>query len=357
MSNKMINAFIKKTSLAALLGALVMSMFFPREEVSASHEIGLLNGVTWTSLDGTVTTTAPSDGDHTTVEYLLTERHSTDWDDIFVYNFGAPNTITSIYADIASVDVENDGAKGSLKIMLLDSAGAVIHTEQFPTTGVKTVTLPTAISNAYSVRIQSGVDYEPINLAEVELNVTTDISAPEEVTFLRSVPEVNQVKLNFTLPSQSDFSHTKVYYSSDDGATFTLFNEVNNTDSTATVTGLEFGPAYKFKVTTVDTNGNESTGVAINAKTLDIYAPAEVANVTASTGANQVALNYTLPADSDLSYTNVYYSSDGGVTYTLFPRLKEFSDLNPDLLNYTWGTAIISENPPQIERSGFHLYE
>ncbi len=94
-----------------------------------------------------------------------------------------------------------------------------------------------------------------------------DVIAPEDVTnFMGAVLSETSVRLTWTasLDSAGDLAKYLVYISSDGGNTFGAALELASTMTSYDFTELTAGSTYTFKVSAIDSNGNESEGVMTN---------------------------------------------------------------------------------------------
>ena len=100
-----------------------------------------------------------------------------------------------------------------------------------------------------------------------------DTQAPAEVTGLTATPGNGQVTLTWTDPGDTDFDHVEIWYGSGGTADTQFTGTIDNTGTV--INGLTNGTEYTFKVLTVDTLSNISTGVSTNATPtapfVDIY--------------------------------------------------------------------------------------
>jgi len=280
-----VKKLFKKLAIPVMATALIIPML-PNKVFASDYTNGLLDGADISSnnypietYDNDLSTGYTSSGSSTGASLI----------------FDISKSINEIYVNV----------DGSVSLTFKDSVGNTIGTEEVSTTGYLTVNYEDVTQVNYSQLNDGSTVYE------VDLfgsNYSSDTTAPGEVTNVTTISGNQQVTLDFTLPSDSDFSNTNVYYSSDGGSTFTQFTETNNTDSTATVTGLTNDTSYTFKVTTVDTSGNESTGTTTTATptaTTDTTAPGEVTSITSTIGTTTVDLSWVNPSDSDFSHVNI----------------------------------------------------
>jgi chitodextrinase len=282
----------------------------------AAHTIGLLNGSAWSKEGVTTTYTQPSDGDH-----LSGVNVNTDTSVLYLDILSA--NINKIYADVTNLDSDGNAVNTSLNVELYDSLGTLVHTETFSVLGATTVTTASVISDVTKVRIVSSATGESVGVSEVEIyKAPDDTTPPGEVTNLAETHTDTTADLTFTNPTDADFSHVKVYRD-------TVLVGDNITTGSFSDTGLTSGSSYTYKVTTIDTLGNESLGTEIVVSTNDVTPPAEVTNLTETHTDTTVDLSWSNPLDTDFSNVNIY--QDGvkiatgviGTTYSVTGLTKE----------------------------------
>jgi hypothetical protein len=131
---------------------------------------------------------------------------------------------------------------------------------------------------------------------------TTDTTPPGEVTALSETHTDTTVDLTWTNPTDTDFSHSKVYR---DGV---LVGD-NITTSSFSDSALTAGTDYTYKVTTVDTSGNESTGTSLlvtTTSTTDTIAPEPPTNVEVTPLNTALYVKYDFSVSDDVYGYNVY---------------------------------------------------
>jgi len=92
-----------------------------------------------------------------------------------------------------------------------------------------------------------------------------DTNPPENITALSAVPGNTNVVLSWTasINSEGDLANYKLYI--DSGAGFGQAQILSLNPTTFTVNGLTNGQLYRFKIASLDTSNNESTGVIVQA--------------------------------------------------------------------------------------------
>jgi hypothetical protein len=158
------------------------------------------------------------------------------------------------------------------------------------------------------------------------LTVGGATTAPSAPTNLIGTAGNGQVSLTWTAPSSnggSAITDYKIQHSSNGGTTWSDFNRIASTATSATVTGLTNGKAYVFRVSAVNVAG---TG-AWSAQTLPVT-PRTVAtaptNLVGTAGNGQVSLTWTAPSSnggSAITDYKIQHSSNGGTTWSDFNRI------------------------------------
>jgi chitodextrinase len=136
------------------------------------------------------------------------------------------------------------------------------------------------------------------------INVKTldppDITPPQPPV-LTAAAESTRITLDWTAPSAPDVAGYNVYQ----GAV--KLNTSLVTERTYVVSGLDEGTPYKFKVTAVDTVGNESQySNEVITTTLDTTPPAAPTGLIATAGDMTVSLNWVQSSSSDAEGYEVY---------------------------------------------------
>ena len=168
--------------------------------------------------------------------------------------------------------------------------------------------------NNYSIKeLESDTNYK-ITVAAVyadavevkrDFNFKTnkDITAPGNIKNLSLLQDKKSVLLSWETPNDKDFSHVKVYKNN------TLFLD-NVTVTNLTDTGVNYNDNYTYKITTVDTNGNESNGII---KTITLIEPPkeiEVKDLRAKAkDYSEVELSWKNPNDEEFETVTIYRKS------------------------------------------------
>ena len=147
-----------------------------------------------------------------------------------------------------------------------------------------------------------------------------DTTPPEAPTGLTATAvSTSQIDLDWANNTEGDLDHYNVYRSTTSGFTPDAGNFVAETTvSNYSDTGLSAGTTYYYKVTAVDTSGNESDPSAEASATTeapDTTPPAAPTGLTATAvSTSQIDLDWNNNTEGDLDHYNVYRSTTSGFT-------------------------------------------
>ncbi|MBA7631070.1 hypothetical protein ES703_38597 [subsurface metagenome] len=146
---------------------------------------------------------------------------------------------------------------------------------------------------------------------------TTPPAAPTGLTATAVGP--SQIDLDWANNTEADLDHYSVYRSTTSGFTPGTGTFVADTTTSAySDTGLSAETTYYYKVTAVDTSGNESDPSAQASATTqapDTTPPAAPTGLTATAvSSSQINLDWTNNTETDLASYNVYRSTTSGFT-------------------------------------------
>ncbi len=141
-----------------------------------------------------------------------------------------------------------------------------------------------------------------------------DTVAPANVTELTAAAGNGQVTLSWTEPGDADFAGVEI------SAPGITAQTVAKGTAIKLINGLTNGNAYTFTVKAYDTANNKAGGATATATpavgvVADTTAPANVTNLTATSGDGQVTLSWTEPGDAD--FAGVEISATGITTITV----------------------------------------
>lgn len=293
----------KKISLL-LLAALMCVMILPY--MAFAYTGGLLDqksmnlGSTISTQEGGTTSAATDDNTSTSVNITNNAGASN------LYLWQDLGTATSI----GSYQLKT-GNSNTVAIRFYDANGTLLNTISNPVSdGTKTAI--TVINNVKKVALLSWNGGTTGNVVEFDIydNTPVDTTPPANVTGLTAGSiTATGATLSFTTPSDADFDHYNVYQ----GSTKVYTSSTNIAKSAAmtyNATGLSGSTSYSYKVTTVDTTGNESGGSVVTFTTLappDTTAPSVPTGLTANAGNTTAALSWTASTDNvGVDHYNIY---------------------------------------------------
>lgn len=201
--------------------------------------------------------------------------------------------------------------------------------------------LATGLSNGTTYYfVVTAVDtfgYESFESSEVSATPAApaggDVTPPAVPTGLATTPGDRQVVLNWNDVADADFASFKVYRSLTSGGVYTHI--ATRTVSDYVDIGLTNSTTYFYKVSAVDTSGNESALSAVVSATpvggaADTTPPPTPTGLTAAASDRAVALNWDDSPAGDFSHFRIYRSPTSGGTYTFIATRN--------LSNHTDGT-------------------
>ena len=154
-----------------------------------------------------------------------------------------------------------------------------------------------------------------------------DTTSPAEVTLTVSPQPEGDVEITWTDPTDADFSHIILSWTPPHG-TPTPPLRVEKGVQTADITGLTDTVEYEFTAVSFDTAGNQSPDSTPVPVTADAAPPSAVTDLEAVSGLTQVTLNWTDPADSDLSHILISWTAVTSVTLPPAP-LSSSQEVDP----------------------------
>lgn len=263
------------------------------------------------------TTTALTDKNMTTYQNLLRNSRYISYEfetpvDIksLTYNFNrsggdvsatfydVSRPVNSIYP-LSTNDIQRIGTH--------NFQNAVSGTDVVDFKNVKTMTISTTSADFIAM----------FELEASLLSYGPDVTAPNLVASLRASVSDTLVELNWTNPSDVDFSHVKILRDGvaiADNVTENYFFDADVTNDTE----------YLYEVISVDTTGNESAPRSITAtpSNKDVTPPSEVTSITQDVTLDTITFDFVKPSDDDLDRVIIYkdgveYDSTTGTTFTV----------------------------------------
>lgn len=159
------------------------------------------------------------------------------------------------------------------------------------------------------------------------------------VTATTVVGKIDSVSLSWMAPSQTTGITTYLVEYSKDGSTWTTFARPDSTVTTTTVTGLEAGTAYTFRVTpSIGTSVSAAAATVSNSATTNFQ---KVTNAVATPSASifsTVSLAWSAPTiTTNLDNYQIEVSTDG-TTWVVFERTASTA-ISATVTGLTFGTS------------------
>ena len=158
----------------------------------------------------------------------------------------------------------------------------------------------------YTIRLRGntvqydGSNYPPAFLFSDAFSIDSSIGAdtvPEAPTSLTATAQTNgtSMALDWDAPNNDGGAAISDYdVSSDDGATW---NAIGSTNTTYTVTGLDKGTEYTFRVRAVNSVGDGTASASVT-ETTETTVPGAPTSLASTPAATSVALTWTAPTDT-----------------------------------------------------------
>lgn len=181
-------------------------------------------------------------------------------------------------------------------------------------------------SAAIDSRMTDDVDTFTVTVSAGEFSdtatITMRVDIPESVTQaptgLSATAGQQSVSLDWTTPSWTGGSAITGYhiYKSIDGSNWTtVIADTGSTETTYTVTGLDAGTEYIFRVAAI--NGTGTSTPSLNAAATPYTTPGAVAITSVTEDDSSLSVTFAEPADDGSSAIIGYeISTDGGTTWT-----------------------------------------
>ncbi|NOP83156.1 fibronectin type III domain-containing protein [Bacillus paranthracis] len=172
-----------------------------------------------------------------------------------------------------------------------------------------------------------------------EFNLFGDDGKISNVSNLDAISDVNKITLNWKNPSEENFSAVKIYKDNN------YLTTVNKPLDSYVIDDLKHNTPYVIKVSSVDTEGVETTGVVKTFKTLvdpKTIPPSPVSSLTAEPTDKTVKLKWKKPKDDDLTGFKILQN---GKQVAEIGLEEEFTvkNLKP-LTDYTFGVMAVDRD-------------
>lgn len=180
-------------------------------------------------------------------------------------------------------------------------------------------------STAIDSRLTDDVDTFTVTVSAGEFSdtatITMRVDIPESVTQaptgLSATPGQQSAELSWTAPTWIGGSSITGYhiYKSTDGSTWsTVIANTGSTDTTYTVTGLDAGTEYFFRVAAI--NGSGTSAPSVNASATPYTTPGATTITSVTEDDSSLSVTFAAPAnDGSSAITGYEISTDGGDTW------------------------------------------
>ena len=244
---------------------------------------------------------------------------------------GAPGVVTNVVGTrgVGKVDltwtapVSNGGSAITDYVIQYSSDSGSNWTTFADGTLINTFTSVNGLSTGtlYTFRVlaKNAIGDGPYSTASTSVAIATVPGAPTNVV---GTPGAGQVSLTWNAPADNGGSAITDYviqYSSDSGSNWDTAFDGSGTDTSKTITGLDNGTSYTFRIAAVNLVDPGDYSTASTAVTTFAVPGAPTNVVGVSAGATSVSLTWSAPTDNGgTAVTDYYYqySSDSGATWS-----------------------------------------
>lgn len=242
------------------------------------------------------------------ITYDSTTKENTDT--VTTSNAPNPNKVTNLKATTTSTKSQ---AYVSWTYPTSGSyTGAIVYYRLSTTeTWTKYSTVSKSYAYSYVPNLTPGekyyfkvVTYANSDTTNISGDVTSSVLAlyPNPVTNLSASESVNSVTLNWTKPSGYIYSYN-IYKKTVSGS-YTLVTDCSISSTKCTITGLNSGTKYTFKVTTLGRNGSATAEATVTRYTKPA-APTNI-SVYCDDGQGRIKLKWTQPSGDAFDDVDVY---------------------------------------------------
>jgi len=181
-----------------------------------------------------------------------------------------------------------------------------------------------------------------------ELVVTEkDKTPPADVTNVAVVEGNGQITITWTDPEDSDLDKIKIVDADEASSVQPVYVEPGV--ETVTITGLTNGKNYTFRITAIDTAGNESAGVLVNATPAESGTFTVVTTFTVGKTSNATKLEAAKVLDASANITN------NGTENRQVLMLVALYDSNNRMINVSYLSKLVAGGATVNFNAGFKL--
>ena len=184
------------------------------------------------------------------------------------------------------------------------------------------VSVPRYLPSLPTLRACAGAAVPPLLVTAILAQLTgtaaaaVDTTAPAPVTGMKTSADTSRVKLDWATSTAADRKGYLVYRSDAADGTFTKLTATPRSSSDFSDSTAPKGFPSFYKVTVVDTSGNESTPVSASATRKDGVKPLAVTSLTATRTDEGISLDWADNSEADLAGYVVTRATSSGGTYT-----------------------------------------
>lgn len=231
------------------------------------------------------------------------------------YIFNTPVKLETLSVILSSTE------KGNLEVVYLATDGnAAGNNVIFDTKSIENIKTNTNSILIKKVRVANR-GYSVIRINEIGVFPEIDLTPPAEVTMITETHDDNSITLYWKNPTNTDFSHNKLYKNG-------VF-QAQTTGTSYTFPNLLSDTIYNLKVSTVDNVGNESIGTAVSIKTNVTPVPApDVEELGVTATFKSVSLSWKIPNSDVFHHVNIYRKTSQTVKSSSIINLFNVKPLN-----------------------------
>ncbi len=213
----------------------------------------------------------------------------------------------NVDADLAGYNIYRSDSENGTFIKL---NGAAV-----PTASYNDVNAPSGVTSFYRVKAVDTSSLESSVSATANAVRTLDTTAPTAPAGVIATGSTGGISLDWSDNTEPDLAGYNVYFSTSAGGGFTKLNTSLNIGSFYTHSTAPANVTSYYRITAVDTNGNESPFSSGSAVRLDGVPPAAPTGLGATGSTASITLDWADNAEPDLAGYNIFRSDSANGTY------------------------------------------